>query len=243
MCENLRETLLWEASPAGGVPVGTGVRGFDRLVNGGLPTGRLYVLSGPPGGGKTTFTGQFLTRGLRDGERCLYVTIHESRADLFETLGSYTFGFERAARENDFEFLNVASDAGRRVLDEATTASEVARKVTAYADRSGVDRLVFDSVMVCQLVDDEPEPVSFVTALRRCGATTLLISETTEPSEEAPEWFLAHGVIVFHHYLTANGMERAVEIRKCRGTDVREGTHPLRFTDEGLVVGRAVPNG
>ena len=57
--------------------VSSGVSGLDPLVGGGLPSGRLYVLSGPPGSGKTTISTQFLVDGARQGENCLFVSMHE----------------------------------------------------------------------------------------------------------------------------------------------------------------------
>ena len=48
--------------------VSSGVPGFDELVEGGLLKDRLYVVSGPPGSGKTTFSSQFITQGAKEGE-------------------------------------------------------------------------------------------------------------------------------------------------------------------------------
>lgn len=42
------------------VKVRTGIPGFDSIISGGFKEGRSIILSGPPGGGKTTFGMQFL---------------------------------------------------------------------------------------------------------------------------------------------------------------------------------------
>jgi circadian clock protein KaiC len=60
----------------------TGVRGFDQIVCSGLIPDRLYLLDGEPGAGKTTFALQYLLEGIREGERCLYVTLSETREEL-----------------------------------------------------------------------------------------------------------------------------------------------------------------
>ena len=62
--------------------VTTGVQGLDTVLSGGLPQGRLYLLEGPPGSGKTTLSLQFLLQGLKQGERCLYVTLSETAEEL-----------------------------------------------------------------------------------------------------------------------------------------------------------------
>ena len=57
----------------------TGIPGFDEIINGGLLSDRLYLLDGSPGAGKTTFALQYLLEGVRLGERCLYVTLSETK--------------------------------------------------------------------------------------------------------------------------------------------------------------------
>jgi circadian clock protein KaiC len=39
-------------------------------------------VDGNPGAGKTTLALQYLLEGLRNGERCLYVTLSETQAEL-----------------------------------------------------------------------------------------------------------------------------------------------------------------
>ena len=60
----------------------SGVPGIDDILHGGLPAGCVYLVSGEPGSGKTTLAMQFLLQGVRAGERCLYVTLSESRREI-----------------------------------------------------------------------------------------------------------------------------------------------------------------
>ena len=59
-----------------------GVAGLDDVLEGGLIRGRLYLLDGNPGAGKTTLALQYLLQGFRAGERCLYVTLSETKEEL-----------------------------------------------------------------------------------------------------------------------------------------------------------------
>src|SRR5580765_4949488 len=61
---------------------GTGVSGLDDILRGGFPTGRLLLIEGDPGVGKTTLALQFLLEGARQGERGVYVTLSETREEL-----------------------------------------------------------------------------------------------------------------------------------------------------------------
>ena len=62
----------------------TGVSGLDEILHGGLIAERLYLVDGNPGSGKTTFALHFLLAGVQQGERCLYVTLSETRDELVE---------------------------------------------------------------------------------------------------------------------------------------------------------------
>src|SRR5918998_1334655 len=65
--------------------VSTGISGLDDILAGGLPAGRLYLLQGDPGTGKTTVAVQFLLEGVRAGEPVVYVTLSETRDELDST--------------------------------------------------------------------------------------------------------------------------------------------------------------
>ena len=59
-----------------------GIAGLDDILRGGFPRDCLFLVSGTPGTGKTTLAMQFLLEGVRQGERCLYVTLSETRAEI-----------------------------------------------------------------------------------------------------------------------------------------------------------------
>jgi circadian clock protein KaiC len=63
-------------------PIASGVPGLDHLMRGGFAKGRAHLVEGRPGSGKTTIGLQFLLEGARNGERCLYITLSESRREL-----------------------------------------------------------------------------------------------------------------------------------------------------------------
>ena len=48
------------------------------MLHGGLLASGLYLFDGNPGAGKTTLALQYLLRGVKDGERCLFVTLSET---------------------------------------------------------------------------------------------------------------------------------------------------------------------
>ncbi len=216
----------------------TGVAGFDRLVEGGLLRDRLYVISGPPGSGKTTFCSQFITGGARNGEDCLYVTMHETESELATDMEGYEFGFDRALASDAVDFLNLVTEAGKQRLARFGTESGLTGRLVAYIEANEVDRVVIDSTMLLRhfFSDVSDEITGFISALKQTDATILLISEMTDPTSYSDEHYLAHGVVFFHNFLDSEGMTRGVQVIKMRGTDIDSDIRALSFTDRGLEV-------
>jgi KaiC/GvpD/RAD55 family RecA-like ATPase len=218
--------------------VTSGVSGFDDLIEGGFPSDRLYVVSGPPGSGKTTFCTQFVTTGARSGETCLYVTMHETKRELAEDMGSYDFGFDRAIKSDAVQFLNLVSESGKRTVTKFGTDGGLTNRLVSFIDQNGIDRAVIDSTMLLQhfFSDKDDEITGFLTALKDTDATILLISEMTDPTSYADEHYLAHGVVFFHNFLDGSEMTRGVQVVKMRGTAIDCDIREIEFSDAGMRV-------
>lgn len=218
--------------------VSTGCPGMDDLLSGGLPEGRLHVVSGPPGSGKTTLSAQFVTQGARRSETVVYVTMHETRSELVADMAGFDFGFEKAIRASNTTFLDLTSESARQSLTQYGTAGGLRNRLPAMLAERDVDRAVIDSTMLLDhfVEDPEAELTEFITRLKDVDATILLISEMTDPSAYSAEHYLAHGVIFLHNFLEGGGMRRAAQLIKMRGTPIDSDLRPMAFDDRGLHV-------
>lgn len=224
----------------------TGVPGFDSLVDGGILKDRLYVVSGPPGSGKTTFCSQFVTQGAIDGETALFLTLHESESELVADMGNYEFGFDKAVNSGHVKVLNVFESEAQRLLSSSSRSAgefpanvdNLANQLVAFVESRGVDRLVIDSTMLLEYYfsDDLNALVKFLTKLKRADATVVLISEMTDPTSYTDGHYLAHGVVFMHNYLESGGMTRGIQIIKMRGTEIDCDIRAVEFSDRGLRV-------
>src|SRR5690242_7912233 len=84
----------------------TGIAGLDDVFGGGFPSRRLYLVQGTPGAGKTTLALQFLLEGVKAAERCLYISMSETRAEMQAVASSHGWSLDGV------DVLEVGDDAG-----------------------------------------------------------------------------------------------------------------------------------
>ncbi len=91
--------------------VKTHIKGFDRLIEGGFPSGSVILLTGGPGTGKTTFGLEYLYRGAMHGERGLYVGTEQGLDDLKRQALRYGWKLDDLITTGllDFAFLSFTS--------------------------------------------------------------------------------------------------------------------------------------
>src|SRR6266568_4068553 len=65
----------------------TGIPGLDEILSGGFPRGRVILLVGGPGTGKTILTSQFLMNGIKIyGENGAFVSLDETKAHYYREM-------------------------------------------------------------------------------------------------------------------------------------------------------------
>ena len=216
----------------------TGVTGLDELIEGGLPRGRITLVTGPAGSGKTTLGFQFLQHGIvQNNEPGVYVTLQDEVSDLTQDMGRY--GWDVRAHMNEHKLTIVRSPVPFEV-DAPLTTDTLLDKIHGAVTQINARRLVFDSIAALGLPDDDHvrlrrDVLRLCALLRELGCTTLMTTEMPDDGSLTTfgvEQFVAQGVIVLHVAHTYRG----VEIRKMRGTRHDTNVHRMRITDKGLLV-------
>ncbi len=90
------------------------------MLRGGLIPARPYIISGPPGSGKTILASHFLVEGLKKGGACLLVALDEPPSEVKTNIAVFGWNLDR------LKILDATSDIRahkktRSVIDVGTT--------------------------------------------------------------------------------------------------------------------------
>jgi circadian clock protein KaiC len=221
-----------------------GIAGLDLVLNGGLPRGRVYLVEGDPGVGKTTVALQFLLSGAARGERGLYVTLSETKEEVRQVARSHGWSiddlalFELSALEQQLRIES--QNTIFRPSDVELT--ETTRAILAFVEEVRPDRVVFDSLSELRLLAQSPlryrrEVLNLKQYFSGKHSTVLLLDDRTSEPGDMQLQSLAHGVISMQQLSPEYGGDRRrLRVAKLRGTPHVGGYHDFAIRHGGIQV-------
>ncbi len=224
--------------------VPSGVPGLDDIIGGGFLQGRVYLITGPPGSGKTTMGIQFLVEGARNGEKGAFISLVENPRIILQDMLRYNFGLLGYVKSKTITF----HDLGQILLrtEYRLTWNELFNSILQIINEKGIKRAVIDSFTSMEHLVKDPENKRwalgrFVRALQELETTTLITSEMLQGDSYTDEHYLVDGVLVIHHFMRNYQMVRALQVLKIRGVPHDSNLKRIRFTDEGIRVYNEAP--
>jgi circadian clock protein KaiC len=222
----------------------TGIAGLDEILNGGFPSGHLFVIEGEPGTGKTTLGLQYLLEGARRGERTMYVTLSESKPELEGVARSHQWSLDPVAL---FDFAPTEDSLRPEDQYSAFHPSEVefqdtTQSILQTVERVAPQRLVLDSLSELRLLAHDPlryrrQILALKHYFSNRGCTVLLLDDKTAEAHDMQLHSIAHGVVSLERLAREYGIERRrLRVAKLRGSRFREGYHDYRIDTGGIVV-------
>lgn len=220
----------------GGAAIPTGVRGLDRLLDGGYVPGSAILVAGLSGTFKSTLAGQFLLNG---GERpALWITFHETADELARSFTG--FGLD----------IKSARESGRLHFIEATPGRESAEKILHRAEsimrEKGIERVVVDSpdelTVALRTADEKHEAVLWLLRrLRALGGTVLFTQRLTRatggnPLSDIAMTDLADTIIYLGLVEIESRLEKVISVLKHRGGRAEGDLRSIFCTASGLEV-------
>jgi circadian clock protein KaiC len=232
-----QEAMHSAAAEAGAARVPAGVPGLDEMIGGGIPETSVTLVAGPSGGGKTVIGLHFVAEGLRLGERCAYVSLQESEAQLLSKAHAFGWDFKDAVAKGTLVVRHF--EPVELNLDKA------AADMIALADES-VKRIVIDSMGELEHAshgsDRFPDYLwALMSGLRARGATVMVTSETAAffgPSFELARGlsFVVDNVILLRYTELESEIKRALSVVKMRESDHVKSLVEFEIGEKGAFV-------
>jgi circadian clock protein KaiC len=208
------------------------------MINGGFPKGRVVLISGGPGTGKTTMSLQFLVNGCtKFGENGIFISLDEPLKKLLQETSEFGWDLERLTDENRLGFIESSTSSGKFSVEELTTQlRDVARKINAQ--RICLDPLTFISLHYPDIVARRKVIMNLFDALTATGATCIVTNESRGETERAIllEEYLADAVVRLASSRVDRGRVRTIEIEKMRGSVIDDQARPYVIENDGIKV-------
>jgi circadian clock protein KaiC len=222
----------------------TGIEGLDSILCGGLPPGRIFLVEGTPGTGKTTLALQFLLEGLKQGENTLYVTLSETKDELLDVARSHGWSLEGVGlyELEAVEDLLKPEDQYTVFQPAEVELGQTIKRIGEQVEDLEPSRVVLDSLSEIRLIAQNPlryrrQILALKQFFKGRKCTVLLLDDCSSGRDDVQLESIAHGVILLEQYATEYGpTRRRLQVRKMRGVGYSEGYHDFKIRPGGLTV-------
>lgn len=229
----------------------TGIPGFDELTHGGLPRGKLTLLTGAPGTGKSVFALQTLANALRRRESTVFVCFEESPEEVEANLRSFNWDLP-ANLSSRVRFVD--ADLGPDVVSVGRfDIAGLLANVEAHCREVKADWVVFDGIDALMYILADPvlerretyRLKRWIRGMRVGGLITaknLSGSAAHDPHDvDGVLAFAADCVVHLNATVRERALTRTVRVVKHRGAENLGGEFPFVLDASGIKVGYLVP--
>ena len=223
--------------------VRTGIAGLDDVLRGGLPAGRMTLVSGGAGSGKSLIAMQCALHGATIDEPSILVLFEERAGAVRQNVLSLGWDVPALERKKKLFLLDA------RINPEAVISGDFSIKgLLAVLDRQvkflGARRIVFDAVdTLLRLYDDPARERQELNGLHEWlldRQLTAIMTVKADPQEGPSRYsfldFMADCMIHVDQRVTGQVTTRRLRVVKYRGSGYGRNEYPFIIGDNGINV-------
>jgi circadian clock protein KaiC len=219
--------------------IGTGVKGLDSMLAGGVWRGSTTLIAGPTGSGKTMMGLQFALAGSNKGEPSLYVNFQENPTQLGHVL-----------RALDPEALSESSKLHLMYVSSVELQIDrIIVEIFQRVDRYGIKRIVIDAIGDLSMAAADPQRIhnflyALVQRLTVLGITTFFVLEDTVhgplqspagPNDFSRLSYMCDNLILLE-IERGDRLRRRISVYKTRGSEHDDATRDMSIAASGVHV-------
>jgi circadian clock protein KaiC len=217
----------------------SGISGLDEILMGGFVPNRSYLLRGMPGTGKTALGMHFLSEGVKNNEKVLFINMGEPTDQIIANAQKMGFNVDNidfldlSPDESFFSKMEAYDIFSPAEVERESTTSEIIEKIESLnPQRVFLDPITQFRYLSTDEFQFRKQALSFLRFLTDKGATVLFTSEFSPNDPDDDLQFMSDGIINLDFFSEG----RSISVSKFRGSGFRFGTHSMRITPDGVKI-------
>lgn len=236
----------------------TGIKGFDIIMEKGLPDKTAIILHGGAGTGIRVFGQQFLYSGLQMGAHGIYFTAERPGGEIMDNMNFYKWNVEEYVKKKQLIFIDAYTtkyqksySADLEILKELVwdvgASNQLRMALTKHLDKFNNEkvtqiRVVIDSLSALMRTENPEDVVDLFEIIqinaRKYGGIYFFILDRGVHEERLVNTllYLADGIFDFSTRERGSELEHTMRIQKLRNMIFSTKLIPYVISEEGLVV-------
>ena len=227
---------------AGIQKVATQIEGLDEILHGGLPAGRVTLVSGGPGSGKTLVGMEFLYHGAQAGDPGIFISFEETAESIRQNMLSLGWDLPSLEKAGKL-FLMEGQVDPEAVVSGNFNLKGLLAIIDGKTREMGAKRIMIDALDVLMLLFNDPvlkQQQIFVLHnwLKKMGMTTIMTKKNSKGADKLPRDsyldFMSDCVIYLDQRIKEQVNTKRIQVIKYRGSSYGSNEYPFLITDKGM---------